>query len=326
MTVSEMTDKTGYFVFSLDTELAWGYFDNDQVRRTRFSPDGARERESIGRLLDILDEFGISATWACVGHLFYETCEHCSTCPVFSWKEKYGSFEEIYESNHPLWYGADVIDLLLTRGARHEIAFHGYTHEVFDQRAMTEQDARTEIREWLRVAGRKGIVPHTVVFPRNRIGHLPLFEESGFRCYRGAEPASDLGMLRWFGRIRRRLRQVPFVFTPPVYDLPSPGPYGLVNLPASPNYFKRGRRSSRFFDALNLSNFSMSGAIRGVRRAAEESKVVHVWSHPCDFQTDKDWEKLRYLFRHVSEQVSQGAIQSVTMGDLARRAHFVGTG
>jgi peptidoglycan/xylan/chitin deacetylase (PgdA/CDA1 family) len=323
--VSEMTAKTGYFVFSLDTELAYGYYDSDQLRQTRFSPDGTRERKSIARLLDILDEFGIAATWACVGHMFYERCENCAVCPVLSWKGKYSSFDAVYETNHPLWYGADVIDMLLARGAHHEIAFHGYTHEVFDERTMSEEEARTEIREWLRVAKRKNIVPRTVVFPRNRVGHLRLFAEFGFLCYRGAEPASNAGMFPYLGKIRRRLRQVPFVLTPPVYVLPNAGPLGLVNMPASPNYFRRGRRFNRFFDALNLGKLSMSGAIRGVGRAAKEGKIVHIWSHPCDFQTDKDWEKLRHLFSHVSEQVSQGTIQSVTMGDLARKTRLVGT-
>jgi len=326
MTVNEMTAKTGYFVFSLDTELAWGYFDKDEVRRNRFSPDGARERESISRLLDVLDEFGISATWACVGHMFYESCEHCSTCPILDWKGRYGSFEEVYETSHPLWYGADVIDQLLKRGARHEIAFHGYTHEVFDERTMSEHQAKTEIREWLRVAERRGVVPRSVVFPRNVVGHLPLLEESGLLCFRGAEPASDSGVLPYLGRIRRRLRQVPFVFAPPVYDLPSPDPSGLLNLPASPNYFKRSRGLGRLFDVLNLTKLSMSGAIRGVTRAAKESKVVHVWSHPCEFQTDKDWAKLRHLFSHVSEHVSRGALQSVTMEQLARKARLQNAG
>jgi peptidoglycan/xylan/chitin deacetylase (PgdA/CDA1 family) len=271
--------------------------------------------------LDTLDEFDITATWAVVGHMFYERCEACTVCPVLDWKGKYSSFEDVYETNHPLWYGADVIDTLLTRGARHEIAFHGYTHKVFDESVMNEEEARTEIREWLRVAERRNIVPRTVVFPRNMVGHLRLFEELGFLCYRGAEPPCNTDKLPYLSKIRRRLRQLPFVFTPPVFDLPNVGPPGLVNIPASPNYFKRGRGLHRFFDALNWTKLSVSGAIRGVRKAAEESKIVHVWSHPCDFQTEKDWEKLRHLLCYVSGQVRQGRLKCITMGDLAREAH-----
>ena len=315
-----MSAKTGYFVFSLDTELAYGYFDHDPRPQGLFSADGTREREAIVRLLDIFDEFGINATIACVGHMFYERCEKCAVCPVLDWKGKHRSFEDVYETSHPLWYGADVIDTLLTRGARHEIAFHGYTHESFWE--MSEERARTEILEWLRVAKRKNIVPRTVVFPRNRVGHLRLFEELGFLCYRGQEAVPDAGIPRFLGKIRRRLRQSQFVFTPPVFDLPNVGPFGMVKLPSSANYFTGGGRLHRFADAVSF-RLHMSGAIRGVRRAAKEGKIVQFSAHPHDFQTEKDWEKLRYLFSHVSAQVGQGTMQSVVMGDLARQARSV---
>jgi peptidoglycan/xylan/chitin deacetylase (PgdA/CDA1 family) len=318
-----MTAKTGYFVFSLDTELAYGYFDHDPLPRGRYSTDGTKERAIITRLLDIFDEFGIAATIACVGHMFYERCEKCAICPILDWKGKYRSFEDVYETSHPLWYGADMIDTLLTRGARHEIAFHGYTHRSFQD--LSDSDARTEILEWLRVARRKNIVPRTVVFPYNRVGHLRLFEELGFHCYRGQEAVPDSGIPRYLGKIRRRLRQSQFVFTPPVFDLPGPGPLGLVKFLSSSNYFSRGGRLHRVADALNVK-LRMNGAIRGVRRAAKEGRIVQFSAHPCDFQTERDWEKLRYLFSHVSAQVRQGTMQSVTMGDLDRRARRAGTG
>ena len=113
---AEVSNKTGYFLFSLDTELAWGYFDLDRLRLEKYSPDGSRERKAISRLLDLLDEFDIAATWAVVGHLFYDKCEKCDICPVLEWQGKHRSFEEIYETNAPLWYGADLLEMLLARG------------------------------------------------------------------------------------------------------------------------------------------------------------------------------------------------------------------
>jgi hypothetical protein len=314
-----MTTKIGYFVFSLDTELGWGYFDQDHLRHARFSHDGSQERKSIERLLDTLDEFGIAATWAIVGHMFYESCEHCAVCPILDWKNKYGSFEEVYETKNPLWYGADVINSLLTRRARHEIAFHGYTHEIFDENTMSEEKARIEIREWIRLSRRKNIIPQTVVFPRNKVGHLRLFEEFGFLCYRGEEPTSTAHSLLYLRKIFVRLLRS-FFFMPPVYGFCEVGAYALVNIPSSPNYFKHDRWLVRLFDALHLQKLSMSGAIRGIRKAAKESKIIHLRAHPCEFQTEKDWEKLRYLLGYVSKQVRLGKLQSITMADLAKRA------
>jgi hypothetical protein len=52
-------DETGYFLFSLDTELATGHFDLDQDRGKKFSRDGTRERQSIYRLIDLFEEYNI---------------------------------------------------------------------------------------------------------------------------------------------------------------------------------------------------------------------------------------------------------------------------
>lgn len=320
--MSKMKEKTGYFVFSLDTELGWGYFDLDHLRLTRCSTDGSTERKSIERLLDTLDEFGIAATWAVVGHMFYESCEHCAICPVLDWKGKYGSFEEVYETNNPLWYGADVINTLCARGAHHEIAFHGYTHEIFDEDTMSEEQARIEIREWLRLAERKKLTPRTVVFPRNKVGHLRLFKEFGFLCYRGEVPKPRTHSMLYLRKILGKLRHhYYYFFLPPVYEFCEIGPYGLVNILSTPNYFKRDHGIGRLFDGLNLYKLSMSSAVRGVKKAAKEKKIIHLRAHPSEFRTERDFEKLRYLFGCVSQYVNQGYLLSVTMTDLARKVY-----
>lgn len=318
--MSDTGDKTGYFLFSLDTELAWGYFDLDRLRSKRFSSDGSRERRSIERVLDVLEEFNIIATWAVVGHLFYERCEKCNVCPVLDWKGKYRSFEEVYETNAPLWYGADVIETLLTRGSQHEIAFHGYTHRVFDENMMSEEEAGTEIQEWLRVSKRKHIIPRTVIFPRTQIGHLDLFKEYGFICYRGEELLPEVCSLSLIGRVFRRLyHYLSILSTPQVYEF-KVEPSGLVNLPSSHDFFGFNRKMERVLDSLNLHNLRIRKIIKGVEKAAIEKKIIHIWAHPHEFQTKKDIEKLRYLFGYVSEQVNKGRLQSIGMADLARKA------
>jgi hypothetical protein len=50
-----------------------------------------------------------------------------------------------------------------------------------------------------------------------------------------------------------------------------------------------------------------------------KKKVIHLRAHPCGWQTDKDWEKLRRLLGYVSEQVSLERLQSITLADLARK-------
>src|SRR5437660_10639708 len=148
--MNAVDQKVGYLIFSLDTELAWGTLDWDRRRSQQTSRNGAIERRTIRRLLDLMDEFGVVATWAITGHLFYDKCEECDVCPVMGLKGKDSSFEQIWKGQDLMWYGSDIVDLLLSRSGSHEIAFHGYTHKRFCELSIDE--ARFEIQEWLRLA------------------------------------------------------------------------------------------------------------------------------------------------------------------------------
>nr|PZN50163.1 MAG: hypothetical protein DIU68_18800 [Chloroflexota bacterium] len=305
---------TGYFLFSLDTELAWGHF--DRFRPEMFSADGQRERNAISQILDVLDEYGIVATWALVGHLFGGSYPEEDIYPQ-EWRGKYPRFEAYYRNHHPLLHGKDVIDLLLERGKRHEFGFHGLTHQLFDEKHMPEQQARYEIEGWLRLAQRTGIVPRVVIFPRNRVGHLPVFRQFGFTCYRGIEvmpPAYRLPLLGKF--LRRYSEELSIIVAPQVY-VPSIDASGLVNLPASRWLFGFNRRIERVLDAVNLHLVRIQPILRGIDRAARERRVFHLWAHPYEFRTRKDIEKLRYIFRHVAEHIEAGTLRSVGMAQLA---------
>ena len=308
-------DRVGYFLFSIDTELAWGHFDG--VPAGMFDSQGERERQTILRLLDILEEFNIVATWALVGHMFYDRCEKCDVCPVLEWKGKYESFREIYETDSRLWYGADIIDTLIQRGARHEIAFHGYTHRLFDETGMTEQDAQLEIREWLRVAGRKSILPKAVVFPQNRVGHLGLFKKHGFVCYRGDELLSENHYrLPLVGKALNLIDLILQIRAPQVYDAKA-GQNQLINLPASRSLLRHRRKVDALLSGVDLNNLHIQKIVEGVEKAAAQRKVIHIYTHPYEFHTPGDFERLRQVFGAVARESENGRMSSVSMGHLA---------
>ncbi len=311
-------DETGYFLFSMDTELATGRFDLDEDRKKRFSRDGSRERQSIYQLIDLFEEYNIAGTWAVVGHLFFDHCEYCEICPPMDWKGKYSSFDEVYGTNNPLWYGSDIIETLLTQAPRQEIAFHGFSHKIFDENQMNSLDARNEIQEWLRVANRKGVIPSAVVFPRNVAGHLDLLREAGFICYRSEPQRSYLVRNKVFGRYVKAIDQILGLSKIPLFDLPYPEDHGMINLCASQYFFDLNHRFELLLDSLNLHNLRFRRVIRGIKRAGVEKKSIHLWAHPCDFQTKKDFEKLRHLFSYVSNEVNSGKMRSVGMTELAK--------
>ena len=318
MDLEQNIENTGYFIFSLDTELAAGRFDRDEIRNKMFSKNGLRERETILRLIDLFEEYKIAGTWAIVGHLFHEICEYCETCPLKDWEGKYSSFEEVYGTNNPLWYGADIIEDLLCKGARQEIAFHGYTHKIFDENMMTAQEARTEVQEWLNVGKKKGIVPLSVTFPRNRDGHLDILKEAGFICYRNKPEISVYSNHKYIGKILKTVDYLLGISKIPIFDLTYLENQGMVVLRVSQYLFDFNRRFELFIDSLNLQNLRINRIIKGVKRAAQEKKMIHIWAHPCEFRTEKDFSKLREIFIAVSEEVRMGRMQSVGMNKMAR--------
>ncbi len=311
-------EDQGYFIFSLDTELATGRFDLDEDRLKMFSPDGSVERKAIFQLIDLFEEYNIVGTWATVGHLFYDKCEYCDTCPIKDWNGKYSSFEEVYGTSNPLWYGADIIEALLTRGTKQEIAFHGYSHKIFDESLMSPQEAKIEAQEWLRVGKRKGIIPHSVTFPRNRTGYLDILKEAGMICYRGEPERSWPSKNKYFGKYVKTIDQLLGISKTPIFDLTCHENHGLVVLRPSQFLFDINRRVELFLDSINLQNMRIRGILKGIKRAAKEKKMIHIWAHPCEFRTEKDFSKLRKIFITVSEEVKQGRMQSIGMGDMAR--------
>src|SRR6187397_2127119 len=64
--------ERGVFTISLDFELIWGALDLFGPERFRRACE--REREAVGRLLDLFVEFDVPATWCIQGHLFLDRC------------------------------------------------------------------------------------------------------------------------------------------------------------------------------------------------------------------------------------------------------------
>lgn len=312
-----METETGFFLFSLDFELATGHFDQDKKRRRQLSKDGSREHRTVRRLIDLFEEYHIVGTWATVGHLFYEKCEHCEYCPMMDWKGKYSSFEEVYGTDNPLWYGADLIDYLLKNGPNQEIGFHGYSHRIFDESTMTANEARNEAREWKRVAKRKGIVPRAVAFPRHVIGHLGLLHQEGMLCYRHEPELPPLFRIKYLGRHFKAIDQIIDITNMPVYDLFCKGDQGLVRLNSSQCFFELNRKVEYLLDLINLHMLRLRRITRGIKVAAEQKKMVHLWAHPWDFRSEKDFEKLEHIFAAVSEEVRAGRMRSVGMTEMA---------
>jgi predicted deacetylase len=309
--------QQGVFLFTLDTEFAWGHYDIFDPRL--FSSDGSRERQTVARISEMLDEFKITATWAIVGHLFCKDYFSCRDIDPVNWGSKYPRFHKLVVDNHPLLYAPDLIEMLIKRGACHEIGFHGFSHRIFPE--MSESEARTEIEAWLRVAAPYAIQPKTVVFPRNRIKHLSIFKEYGFICYRGEEKYPGLAASpSYLGKaLRRYYRYASLVATPEIY-LPVLHQSGLLNIPASRSLFAVDRVLEGWLRRINVRGAGVWAIVRGIHQAGVQNRVFHLYTHPFEFRSEDDFDKLRRIFTAVRQEMEHGRLISCSMKQLAEMA------
>src|SRR5579885_94526 len=120
------------FVLSLDTELVWGSF--DIVPPATFDAWYPDLRTVIRGILDALVDLEMAATWAVVGHLFLEACDRGAggeahpdlPRPALSFRpgDWFGADPCTDRHRDPLWYGDDIVDLLLAAPVAQEIGSH----------------------------------------------------------------------------------------------------------------------------------------------------------------------------------------------------------
>jgi len=312
--------ERGIFMVSIDTELAWGGFDHP-TREARWKLEEG-SREAIRRLLELFERYEISATWAVIGHLFLDSCE-CGEGrahpeiprPNHAWLQgDWFQFDPCSAAAEaPLWYAPDVIRALSEAKPRQEIGSHSFSHVIFGDPGCSAEAAKGDIEACVRAAGQRGIRLRSMVYPRNRIGHESVLRECGFLSYRGVDPA-------WFAPLPRYLRR-PAHFLDDLLALPPPTVTprrqdGLWVIPGSMMF--QGLDGLR---GLIPSSCRTRRCLTGLARAAERREIFHVWFHPVNFVTriNEMLKAFEPVLRTAAQLRDQGAIENVTMGDLAER-------
>jgi peptidoglycan/xylan/chitin deacetylase (PgdA/CDA1 family) len=311
----------GVFTLSVDFELIWGTLDLFGPRK--FERACRIEREIvIDRLLALLEEFRVTATWCVVGHLFLERCRSVDgrahpeiARPKHSWvKGDWFQHDPCTdESRHPLIYGRRLLQRLVACRVRQEIGSHSFSHVIFGDRGCSRDTAASELRACVAAADAMQVRLRSFAFPRNRVGHLDLLPDFGFECYRGPgprwyenrEPSGPLGRLA-------HLLDVWLATTPPLV-LPTPTSSGLWNLPGSMIYFPmHGIRRT-----VPVSR-RVRRARKGLDAAARGRRVFHLWFHPTNLadQCERMLAGLRQILQHAATLRDRGAIDIVPMGSV----------
>ena len=331
----------GVFVVSLDFELAWGV-DGGRVREHyRANLEGVRP--AIAGILDLFREFEIHATWAVVGLLFFRDRETLraglpTVRPDYvrtGWSP-YAYIETAIgegEADDPLHYAPSVIEQIRAVPFQ-EIGTHTFSHYYCLEPEQSAAAFEADLAAAKRVAAAAGVELRSLVFPINQTNpdYLTRCAAAGITAYRGNEPswaydARDRGSESALHRLARMADSYVGMTGLNTYDVPGRGASNgdasvPINVPSS-RFLRPYRPRLKLLEPLRLRRIR-----RGIRAAAREGRLYHLWWHPHNFGVHRQ-ENLAFL-RKVLEEFRRCrddyGMVSRNMGELAPEPSAPGGG
>lgn len=322
----------GVLSISFDFEMAWGTRRN--ARDLNHAQGVERVREVVRGLLDIFTRHRISATWATVGHLMLRP-EDCPDgrfpkqlpAPRPDWfsGEWYDGIPSITEPRGLRYYAPELIEAIVNCPVHQELASHTFSHVVIGEEACTREVAQAEFDTCRDVAKRWGREVHSLVFPRNKVGHLDVLRETGHTCFRGpnsewfllgtaAKPIKNRLLNRLTYNLVRVLRFVDesLVICPPLGK--AKRVEGLWELP----------HSMFFPGCTGLSKFvpreaQVQRATKGMTKAARLGRIFSLYTHPHNFLPDvpEQLESFERICIEAARLRDAGKLEIKTMEEIA---------
>ncbi|OBX24148.1 MULTISPECIES: polysaccharide deacetylase family protein [Bizionia] len=323
-----MKTQNGYLLISLDFELFWGLFD---VKTTSdYQTNLKNVREVIPRLVALADQYNITLTFATVGFLFAKNKQELlgalpSEKPTYlnSRFNPYNLIENIgeNETDDPFHYAESLIEFIKNNG-NHEIASHTFSHYYANEDGQTPEQFEADIIAAVKIAKQKNISIKSIVFPRNQINeaYLKTCAKHGIICYRGIEEhwmfdthdtkKLDNATHKAF-RLTDAYCNVSGYNTYSINELKNC--HGIINIPSS-KFFRPYSNSFKLLEPLRISRIK-----KGLKKAAENNEIYHLWWHPHNFgkNMDANFKNLEDIFKLFRDLQKNHGFQSVSMAQLA---------
>jgi hypothetical protein len=318
----DMSHNPGGFIISLDFESHWGVRDHCSVADYR--PNLLGEREAVPAILELFQRYGIHATWATVGFLFFESVDDLragvpDNLPKYrdSQLDPYATFHTLGrdEQEDPAHFAPSLIRRILTCPGQ-EIGTHTLSHFYTLASGPTLESFHADLLAAKSVALRYGIALRSIVFPRNQLSrnHLRICADEGLIAYRSSE--ADPWIEKGDSPVGRLMR-----LADSYIRLGGDGcfsPYTDEELPMV------RISSSRFLRPWNaalsgLEQIRLQRICASMDAAASGSRSYHLWWHPHNFGVDLD-KNMAFLARiteHYSELYLRTGWPSRSMGEVA---------
>jgi peptidoglycan/xylan/chitin deacetylase (PgdA/CDA1 family) len=307
--------ERGAVILSLDTEQIWGYVDLFDERQFRRQFPNALEAHT--KLLALLAEAGVSATWFVVGGMTLDRSagprdRRMAGLPS-EWTAKIPAG---VATTRPLWYRPSFVEHLRSARPFQEIGLHGgLTHFIWTDPRATREVVEWELAEGVTALEQVCVRPLSFSFGREQEAHHELLPAHGIRCYRGRTVARSFQpgprLLRALARLSDELRHCTPLPVWPEEILP-----GLWSIPSSLFLYPiRASRTRVVGLRSRIERFS-----RGVAAATRHRGIFHFCLHPENLTESPDgFSMFEEMLERLILSRDRGDVEILTMSEVAAR-------
>jgi hypothetical protein len=278
----------------------------------------------------LFTEYGIHATWATVGFLFFENREDLiKGSPIkkpFYSNKKLSSYNEIdnigpNETKDPFHCAPSLIKLIIST-PNQEIASHTFSHYYCLEKGQNEETFKNDLEAAIAIAKKYNLILESIVFPQNQINdkYLPICKEMGIKAYRGNESSwiYKTGRLESESLIRRALRLMDAYFNISGHNTYSPDNISHtlpINIPSS-RFLRPYSKRMKFLEPLRLHRI-----LSDLDYAAKNGLIYHLWWHLYNFgdNTKENMEFLKKLLDHFLNLREKYGMKSLNMKELTSK-------
>lgn len=319
-----MTVTRGIFVTSLDFELYWGIRDKQTIQQYEENLLGVYN--AVQQVLDVFKDYGIHATWATVGFLFFESIDHLkqhipNTLPnyVNSALSPYKYISESKTLDKAFHFAPELIKLIHLQPGQ-EIGTHTFSHYYCLEAGQSFEAFKDDISSAIQLARSKNFQLKSLIFPRNQCNsdYLSMLHEMGISCYRGNERhwIYKAANGQTAGETCRVLRLLDTYFNFSGYHTYSPQELRKekpFNIPSS-RFLRPYSKRLSLFDPLRLRRIT-----KAMDDAALNHKIFHIWWHPHNFgsNTEQNIVFLKKILNHFRRLQEHYGMSSLNMGELS---------
>ena len=307
-----------YFILSIDFELIWGGF----FLKNKYHQNILNEKKVVTKLLELFKKNNISATWACVGLLFYENLNQikneCKFLNINYQKKDLSNYNFLNNLQHinKNYYLASEIISNINSVSEQEIASHTFSHFYTLEKGQLLKDFQIDVKMMDKIAKSNNLNFKSIIFPRNQINenYFQTLYNSNIRVYRGKLENFFIKFLS-FLKLKRLNRYLYYLDSH--FNIMGSRNFKirnnniLMNIPES--FFIYPNNNNSILSYLRIKRIK-----RSMTNAAINNQCIHLWFHPHNFSKNIELNFLYFqeILHHYKYLNKKYNMQSINMSNL----------